>query len=133
MQAAAALLAVFRGYLVHDRFLLGLFRDLSIRAAGKAQSADRAQAVSAKLQNVSPRCLLAIVFHGVVLVLRLLVFLGRFPVLVEVTTHKPAATEIRSSRLGRRVATAGKFVLPFWNWRVAATECDISEDVPVQS
>jgi len=83
MLAASALLAIFWGLLIHDRFLRSLLSDLSIRAAGDAHSADRAQAVSAKLENFTPRGLLAVIFHGSSLILKLLVFLGRFPVLVD--------------------------------------------------
>lgn len=84
MLAQVALLSVFRRLLVHDRFLRRLLRHLalSISAAGDAHSADRAEAESAELQNVTPRGLLAVVFHGSSLIPKLLVVLGRFPVLI---------------------------------------------------
>ncbi len=83
MLAATALLSVFRGLLVHDRFLLGFRGYLRIRAAGDSDRAQSAEGVCAERKNFAPRTaagLLGVVFHGVVLILRLLVF-GRFPVL----------------------------------------------------
>ena len=129
MLAAAALLAVFWGLLVHDRFLRGLLRDLlCIRAAGYAHRADSAEAISAELQNFAPRGFLAVVFHGSSLILKLLVFLGRFPVLIDLSpsireqgfSHKGALAQVD---LPHRQLLVSLFCIS--HWRVAATVFDI--------
>ena len=130
MLAAVALLAVFRGLLVHDRFLRGLLCHLalSIRAAGDAHCADSAEAISAELENFAPRGLLAVVFHGSSLILKLLVFLGRFPVLIDMSPsirergfrHKNALAQVA---LPHRQLLVSLFCIS--HWREAATVFDI--------
>jgi hypothetical protein len=128
MLAAGALLSVFRGCLVHDRFLLGLLRDLSIRAAGEGHGADRAEATSAELQNFAPRGLLAVVFHGSSLVLKLLVFLGRFPVLIDVSPSIRERGFSHESPLAQATLPHCQLLVSLFcisHWRVAATVSDI--------